>query len=84
MNINLDQMINRDWDQIIMSPIETGCAVLKRAGGFYMSGCHVIDGQKQVCLDNYSHGQVNDSVSPLANEKYGSHFSVPDLLICSW
>ncbi len=44
-----------------MNPLITGCNVLKRAGGKYFQDCHVMDGQKFFCLDNF----VPDNVTYL-------------------
>ncbi len=46
--VTLDQ-----WDKLIMDPLITGCKSLKRYGGEYQSYCHVLDGQKYVCMDDF-------------------------------
>ena len=51
-NLNLD-----NWDSIIMDPLVTGCSVMKRFGGRYMKGCHLYDGHKFVCMDNFPKNQ---------------------------
>ncbi len=41
------------WDSSVMNPLVTGCGVMKRFGGWYNKGCHVFDGHKYVCMDNF-------------------------------
>ena len=39
------------YHAIIMDTFDTVCHVKARLGGKYLSGCHVMDGQKYVCMD---------------------------------
>ena len=39
------------YHAIVMDTFDTVCNVKVRLGGKYLSGCHVMDGQKYVCLD---------------------------------
>ncbi len=41
------------WDWLVMNPLITGCQTMKRFGGGYNRACHVQDGQKYVCMDNF-------------------------------
>ena len=39
------------FHSIVMDTFDTACNVKTRLGGVYLSGCHVMDGQKYVCMD---------------------------------
>ena len=39
------------FHSIVMDTFSTACNVKTRLGGAYLSGCHVMDGQKYVCMD---------------------------------
>ena len=39
------------FHSIVMDTFDTACSVKTRLGGVYLSGCHVMDGQKYVCMD---------------------------------
>ena len=39
------------YHAIIMDTFDTVCNIKARLGGQYLSGCHVMDGQKYICMD---------------------------------
>ena len=47
------------WDRVIMDPLVTGCQRLSRIGGLFSAYCNFVDGQKFVCLDDFSPKNVS-------------------------
>ena len=44
--------LNMDtFHSIVMDTFDTVCNIKTRLGGVYLQGCHVMDGQKYVCMD---------------------------------
>ena len=39
------------YHALVMDTFDTTCHLKVRVGGQYLSGCHVMDGQKYVCMD---------------------------------
>ena len=47
------------FHSIVMDTFDTACNVKTRLGGVYLSGCHVMDGQKYVCMDEVMNDILN-------------------------
>ena len=51
-NTNPAKSTMDEYHRIIMDTFDTVCHVKARLGGKYLSWCHVMDGQKYVCMDD--------------------------------
>ena len=53
MKLNTNTMTMDDFDRTVMDPMITTCGQMKRIGGKYLNHCHVFDGHKFVCMDEF-------------------------------